>query len=112
MCNKSRITKRGLAFAEILVAERDRMNGFLFRRACDANQIAKLCKGQQQSKAYAIKNACIRQLINRGHIAIGIDTWCCPGLLSVGVDGRRLHTHENWLHRQACESRTAGCALG
>ena len=103
MNRQKRRQRRGgpqrLTFNQIRAAEHQRMNAELFRKACDANVLAKMLVGRRQQRAYAIKNACLRQLIERGGVVVGVDHVRCPGLLSVGLNRRmRLHTHENWMY--------------
>lgn len=54
--------------------------------------------------SYRAKHRCLEQLIARGAVAVDVDRHVCRGLLSVRVDGRRLHTHEAWVR----EGRAAG----
>jgi hypothetical protein len=101
MGKRRKIAKRSgrTTLAEVLQTERPGMNTLLFRRAGEANRIAKIAKGRARALAYWVKDRALGQLIERGHVVVRVDQNRFPGLLSVGLSRRhRLHTHENWLN--------------
>lgn len=72
------------------------------RRAALCSRFAKLVRGQARKKLYRLKNANIRAALNctSGLVEIRADQSRYFGLLSVrlnGLDGVRVHTHENWM---------------
>lgn len=79
----------------------DRMDRMLFERAQRYSQLAKVLGGKSRARLYELKNAALRQLLQKGseqNIAVGVDRDLYPGLIVVSVRGcGALHTHEGWL---------------
>jgi hypothetical protein len=95
---KNRNGNRPPTLAEVVAAERDRMNQNLFAHAATASNLAKIMYGERRERAYAIKHRALRRLVDRGDVLVGVDHWHSPGLLSIKLPGvGRLHSHENWL---------------
>lgn len=72
-------------------------------RVALCSRLAKLVRGQARKKLYRFKNANIRAALRCSpeFVEIHGDQTRYFGLLSVqlnGLDGVRVHTHENWIN--------------
>ena len=90
---KSKRTKETRqSFSDILTSSKSEINSTLWQRACEVNQIAKLCEGKSRTVAYQTKTDCLQQLIDKGQAIVRSDEVDDHMMLSVQLDRRRrLH---------------------